>query len=251
MCRLQCPDCDQTRPSNSESSSDGNDSLQDHQVGAAVSGWMLSGQRLRPRPSLAAVSLRDASATGNDPVYVVNHAIREWSSSAHLRPDNVVGSVGQRWLLLRTTGERQKYHWLLLVIALGPDRQRPTTTDSPGRRGDSAARPGRGDARRPRRLWTRMGYGVWSLPYSPACVLSALVLLVLSQFCIHLITASTESFKDHVDRETSNPNRRGPKIVRLYKLYSRCSNKHVQILGRTINAFGGTTSEHGKTFIVS
>lgn len=73
---------------------------------------------------------------------------------------------------------------------------------------------------------------------------SALVLLVLSQFCIHLINASTAAFKEHVDRETSHPNRRGPKIVRVYKLYSRCSNKHVQILGRAINAFGGRDSEH-------
>ena len=75
---------------------------------------------------------------------------------------------------------------------------------------------------------------------------SSRVVIVIITCCRVQINASTAAFKEHVDRETSHPNRRGPKIVRVYKLYSRCSNKHVQILGRSINAFGGRDSEHGE-----
>nr|XP_006012032.1 PREDICTED: fibroblast growth factor 18-like [Latimeria chalumnae] len=55
---------------------------------------------------------------------------------------------------------------------------------------------------------------------------------------------TTADFKVYVENHTRNPDDLSRKQIRIYQLYSRTTGKHVQILGKRINANGEDGAKH-------
>lgn len=56
---------------------------------------------------------------------------------------------------------------------------------------------------------------------------------------------SSADFRFYIENHTRNPDDLSRKQVRIYQLYSRTTGKHVQILGKNINANGDDGGKYG------
>jgi len=56
---------------------------------------------------------------------------------------------------------------------------------------------------------------------------------------------TSADFKFYIENHTRNPDEVSRKQVRIYQLYSRTTGKHVQILGKKINANGDDGGKYG------
>lgn len=56
---------------------------------------------------------------------------------------------------------------------------------------------------------------------------------------------SSADFRFYIENHTRNPDDLSRKQVRIYQLYSRTTGKHVQILGKKINANGDDGGKYG------
>lgn len=71
-------------------------------------------------------------------------------------------------------------------------------------------------------------------------------------FCLHFLPPaqqeaqqSSADFRFYIENHTRNPDDLSRKQVRIYQLYSRTTGKHVQILGKNINANGDDGGKYG------
>ncbi|KAK5606534.1 hypothetical protein CRENBAI_019280 [Crenichthys baileyi] len=76
----------------------------------------------------------------------------------------------------------------------------------------------------------------------------------LLYLCLHFLVLyfqlqesqqSTADFRFYIENHTRNPDDLSRKQVRIYQLYSRTTGKHVQILGKKINANGDDGGKYG------
>lgn len=69
--------------------------------------------------------------------------------------------------------------------------------------------------------------------------------LSLSHTSVQESQQSSADFRFYIENHTRNPDDLSRKQVRIYQLYSRTTGKHVQILGKKINANGDDGGKYG------
>uniref|UniRef100_A0A4W3K9L3 Fibroblast growth factor n=1 Tax=Callorhinchus milii TaxID=7868 RepID=A0A4W3K9L3_CALMI len=72
---------------------------------------------------------------------------------------------------------------------------------------------------------------------------------VFSSPCLHASTEENVDFRNHVENHTRLRDDVSRKHVRLYQLYSRTSGKHLQVLGRRINAKGEDGAKYAQLLV--
>lgn len=80
------------------------------------------------------------------------------------------------------------------------------------------------------------------LSFSLFCIFFCLCFLPLPQ---QEAQQSSADFRFYIENHTRNPDDLSRKQVRIYQLYSRTTGKHVQILGKNINANGDDGGKYG------
>lgn len=63
--------------------------------------------------------------------------------------------------------------------------------------------------------------------------------------CAQECQQSSADFRFYIENHTRNPDDLSRKQVRIYQLYSRTTGKHVQVLGKKINANGDDGGKYG------
>lgn len=75
--------------------------------------------------------------------------------------------------------------------------------------------------------------------------LSLSLCFLLSHPSVQESQQSSADFRFYIENHTRNPDDLSRKQVRIYQLYSRTTGKHVQILGKKVNANGDDGGKYG------